>query len=117
MDNKFLGVGRKDSRKKVNKFMKWVGFYEEDNHLKVDGRRVYYWFSLLIIIFLGYEALFVHPLTMDMWGFTSPYLIKLLIITLGSFIGWFFWGYLRLIERVKKLEDANDEESVTEAGK
>ena len=89
---------------KINKFIKWLGFYEENNHLKVDGRKIYYWVMLLVFFSLGREALFVYPLTFDRWGFTSPYLIKLLIIMLGLFIWWFWWGYLRLSKRVEKLE-------------
>ncbi len=93
----------------INKFMKWIGFYKENNHLKVDGRRIYYWIMLLIIIRLGHEALFIFPLTLDKWGFTSPYLTKLLIIMLGLFVWWFWWGYSRLSKRVDKLEKKQED--------
>ncbi len=99
---------------KVNKLMKWMGFYEEDNRLRLDGRRVYYWTGLLIIISFGYEALFVHTLAMDMWGFTSPYIVKLFLIILAFSMGWFYWGYYRLVKRVKELEGAK--EGKTEMG-
>jgi hypothetical protein len=88
----------------MNKFLRWVGFYEENKHLKLDMRRVYYLVIIPLVIYLEYDALFRNTITMDNWGMTSPYLIKLLIISIGLFLIWFFWGYLRLLKRVSKLE-------------
>jgi len=67
-------------------------------------RSVYYNFSLIFLLCLGYDSFFVQEVFVDNWGFTSPYIIKLLIIAIILFSIYFVWGYFQLIHRVLHLE-------------
>lgn len=91
--------------KSVGKVLRFIGFYVEDNHLKIDLRQVYFLLSGMIIIMLAYDAFFVQVVTMDNWGLASPYIVKFEFIGL-TFIGiYYVWGYLRLLRRVGDLEN------------
>jgi len=67
-------------------------------------RSIYYNFSSIVFLYLAYDSFFVQEVFMDNWGFTSPYIIKLLIVGIILFSIYFVWGYIQLIYRVSYLE-------------
>jgi len=83
--------------------LRLIGWDKETN--RPIWKNIYYNFSWVIILMLGYEALFVHPIGWDRWGMTSPYITKLLIIMIIFFIIWHWWGHSQLSSRVNELED------------
>ncbi|MGA2130657.1 MAG: hypothetical protein ABSG05_03550 [Candidatus Pacearchaeota archaeon] len=89
---------------RVEKVLSWIGIYKEQGKWNIDFRQVYSIIGILFLIGLGSDAYLSQPIFWDNWGITSPYITKFMIIFMFFIVGYYIWGYLRLLNRVNKLE-------------